>query len=102
MPNADNDFVDIESVERTGTTNIKVKFKWRDGLTNEVKADLTAEWTDTDDMKRILDEQDVQDVIRAMVATMFRKDTGAFRPVYFDGLAGNTYRIAQNVTKVVV
>lgn len=100
MPNADSDFVNIISVSRSGTNNLKVSFKWRDGITNEVKADLTAEWLDVDDMKRILDEQDVQDVIRAFVAILFRKDNGAFRQAFFDGMAGKTYRINQNVTLV--
>lgn len=100
MPQVDTDTVQVLSVSRNQRANIEITWTWIDGVTGQNKGTFTNSFGTEEELTRFMGEQTQDDVLRALMGQCVRRDTGAFRPVQFDGLAGHSYTINTRVTEI--
>lgn len=101
MPITDSDIVEVRSVSRQGQNSITMNIVWKDGVTGVTNGSFTVGWDNFDQLKESLETQGLDDIMRAIAGFLINRNTGAFRGVLFDGMPGNSYRVNQNVSRVV-
>lgn len=98
MPAVDTDRVTIITKSREGSTNIHVEVDWFDAA-GAPKGRFSKSWGTVEELMKFLENQNDDDVIRALLLQCINRQTGALRPAVFDGLTG-TYEIRQRVASV--
>lgn len=100
MPIMDNDLVLVNRATRSGSDNIEVNVTWTDGTTGEYKGAFTVQWPNAEEFKTWLEDQNYNDLMRAVLLQCFNRSTGALRATVFDALPGKTFRVQQRVQQV--
>jgi len=100
MPQVDTDTVRVIRTSRQNQTNLEIEYEWIDGVTGQSKGSFTSSFSTAAEFTSFMDQQDQEDVLRAVMGQCVRRDTGAFRQAQFDGLAGHTYQINTRVQQI--
>ena len=103
MPLIDSDTFVVRKATRGGTnqapTDIEIEGEWIDAAGNS-KGVFTSSWSTWEDFKSFMEGQDYDDVLRAVMGQICRRDDGTFRPAQFNALPGSTNTINVRVTRV--
>lgn len=99
MPQVDTDIVQVTKVSRNNRANIEITWTWIDGQTGANKGTFTNSFGTEAELTDFMAQQTQDDVLRAVMGQCVRRDTGAFRPVQFDGLSGHSYTVNTRVTQ---
>lgn len=97
MPIIDQDQIIIHRTGRNGANNIWIEWEWVSGQTGK----LISSWTTAEDARHVVEEGNLDDILRAILSACINKSTGAFRPSVFDNMGGGkSYTVQLKVNQV--
>jgi radical SAM superfamily enzyme YgiQ (UPF0313 family) len=99
MPITDTDQVLVRRVSRQQRTNIEIEIEWFDSAGNS-RGTFGISWTNEEDLRKFLEGQDFDDVVRALMVAVLNRTTGGLRLVEFDALPGKRFEIQQRTREV--